>query len=77
MQSQKKATIFVGLLLAAMGTALHAADAGAAPKFAHSFLALGNETYIVDQTGKVAWTYPLGDARRLCFAQRKHPVGHH
>ena len=26
----------------------------------HSFLALGNETYIIDETGKVTWKFPKG-----------------
>jgi len=26
----------------------------------HGFLALGNETYIIDETGKVTWKYPRG-----------------
>jgi hypothetical protein len=26
----------------------------------HGFLALGNETYIIDESGKVTWRYPRG-----------------
>ena len=35
-------------------------DAAAETKITHSFLALGGETYIVSDAGKIEWTYPLG-----------------
>ena len=57
-------TLFVLLLAVAPSSA---ADAQPATRPAgqqsdsgitHSFLAFGNETYLLDETGKVVWTYP-------------------
>ena len=41
----------------------------------HSFLATGQETYILDDDGKVVWHYPAGHARRLGAAQRRRAAG--
>src|SRR5690349_8929668 len=34
-------------------------NAAAETKITHSFLALGGETYIVSDAGKIEWTYPF------------------
>lgn len=45
-------------LLLALGCCLQAATAArAADKITHTFLVTGDETYLVDEKGKVAWTY--------------------
>src|ERR1700733_5093236 len=36
------------------------ATAAEPDKITHSFLATGNETYILDDAGKVTWRYPQG-----------------
>ncbi len=51
--------ICLTLTLLAASAPLQAAEPADAPKITHSFLALGNETYILDDAGKVTWTYPF------------------
>jgi outer membrane protein assembly factor BamB len=47
------------LSLLVLGCLVVGGGLGADEKIAHSFLACGNETYILDGTGKVVWKSPL------------------
>lgn len=48
------------LVLLALSILLLASHRSAAEPVKHSFLALGGETYILGEDGKVSWTYPAG-----------------
>jgi hypothetical protein len=46
------------LLATVVGTASTSSDLAAADPVRHSFLAAGNETFIVDEQGRTIWKYP-------------------
>jgi hypothetical protein len=54
--NQAPPSCWTAIVMLASATALPAAPPDT--KIAHSFLATGGETYLVDVTGKTAWTYP-------------------